>query len=259
MIEFVWPDLVESEIYERLNACREKTIRSKRSDKIRQIPADALRGTSAALLAIAPKLPPTHGSTIHATFKRSLMPLSARERPRPEVGPRHRSTSRVSLGRESPAYQRPSPEAATNRYPALFKSALTLAISVSSTSGILRISYFAPLGTRSSSFTNETTSAHGMELPCVSLESTTTHLRCFPSKVTVTSAREAAGTGAPEGLFADCPQPATNMETAAEATIARTRINGVDIVARGLRRSRRVLLSKSACRYGIATGMAVTT
>jgi hypothetical protein len=95
MIEFVRPDLVECEIYRRLNACREKAIRSKGSDKIRQILAHALRGILAALLATAPKLHPIPGSTIHATSKRSMTPLSGRERPRAEGG-RRRSPDRVS-------------------------------------------------------------------------------------------------------------------------------------------------------------------
>jgi hypothetical protein len=100
MIEFVRPDLVECEIYGRLNACREKAIRSKRSDKIRQILGDALRATLAAPRATAPKLHPIPGSTIHATCKRSLTPSSGREKSRAEAG---RDGSRVRGQRTPPA------------------------------------------------------------------------------------------------------------------------------------------------------------
>jgi hypothetical protein len=94
MIEFVRPDLVDNEIYGRLNACREKTIRSKRSDKIRRILAAALRDALAVPRATAPKLHPTPGSTIHVTSKRSLRPLSVRAGPRAESA-RHKSPVHV--------------------------------------------------------------------------------------------------------------------------------------------------------------------
>jgi hypothetical protein len=100
MIEFVRPDLVECEIYGRLNACREKAIRSKRSDKIRQILADALRATLAGPRATAPKPHPIPGSTTRATSKRSLTPLSGREKTRGEAG---RDGSRVWGQRTPPA------------------------------------------------------------------------------------------------------------------------------------------------------------
>jgi hypothetical protein len=113
MIEFVCPDLVECEIYGRLNACREKAIRSNRSDKIRQILVDALRATLAALPATAPKVHPILGSTIHATSKRSLTPLSGREKSRAEAG-RDGSRVRVSEPRR-PAYRIPPAYAGDTR------------------------------------------------------------------------------------------------------------------------------------------------
>jgi hypothetical protein len=80
------------------------------------------------------------------------------------------------------------------------------------------MSQIEPLGSLSSSLTNETTSSHEMALPCASLASATTHLRRLPSNVTVTSGREPMGAAA-EDEVPDFPHPGSNTEKVSVAVI----------------------------------------